>query len=356
MGMKVLVTGATGRVGANVVKQLTSCDMDVKAMVMPGDPHADKLGSLPNARIVEADLRDQDAIDVACRDVTHVVHLAAQMGRGHSTVDQYWDVNAFGTLRMLEGVVHARHEIERFVLISSDGTYRPGAPPAVPLTEDQPQEPADYYGTGKLLGEVILRNHGAQFDIPWSIVRFGTVVSPEEAVKMFRVSFIRAILGWQKLGRESHIWQLFHGQPDLLTIFDASIGDAPDESAVSLTGPDGSPWTLHMVDVRDAAQGVYRALTEPRAIARAFNIASAHPTSYTDGASVVSETFDVPQLAVEMPLTWRLELSIKAAQESIRYQPKYDYGAMVQSAIATEVPANDEFIPAVTGTGISSVL
>ncbi len=58
------------------------------------------------------------------------MHLAARLIRRHP-VDQFYDVNAFGTLRLLD-VVNAGGPIERFVLASSDGTYRPGAPPAVP--------------------------------------------------------------------------------------------------------------------------------------------------------------------------------------------------------------------------------
>lgn len=131
------------------------------------------------------------------------------------------------------------------------------------LTEDVHQELADYYGTSKLLGEIILRNHAAQFDIPFAIVRFATVVSPEEAPKMFRLAFWRAVLGWQALGKDCHIWQLFRGQPDLVRILDSAVGAVPHDTAVALAGPDGTSWSLSLLDVRDAVQGVYRALTEP---------------------------------------------------------------------------------------------
>ena len=263
--MKVLVTGAAGRVGANVVKRLLSRNIDVRAMVMAGDPYAKKLMALSGVEVVEADLRDQASVSRSCGGVTHVVHLAALMVMGDTLVDEFYNVNTLGTLRVLEGALREGPGLERFVLASTDSTYRPGDPPAVPLTENLPQEPADYYGTSKLLGEVLLRNRAAQFDIPYAIVRFGTVLSPEEADLIYRLSFLR---GWlrtqQEQGRHATLWPLFEGQPKLVELFDAQVGDAPDDAAVSLVGPDG-PWTLSVVDVRDAAYGTCLALTEPEA-------------------------------------------------------------------------------------------
>jgi nucleoside-diphosphate-sugar epimerase len=345
--MKVLVTGAAGRVGANMVTRLVAEGVEVVAMVAPGDPQAQKLAGLDRVRIVEADLGDQAAVDVACQDVTHVIHLAAQLVRGETPVDRFYDVNAFGTLRLLEGVVRHSPRLERFVLVSTDGTYRPGNPPAVPLDEHVEQEPAEYYGTSKLLGEVILRNHAAQYDIPFSIVRFATVVSPEEASAIFTLRYWRSLLSRARLGKDTNIWQLFTGQPDLLTILDAAAGDVPEDTSTGLLGPDGTPWSLHMADVRDAVQGVYRALTEPAGgNGEAFNIAAAAPTRHDEGAAIRAEILGGPTLMVSMPLTWRLEVTVDAARERLGYVPRHDYRSMIEAARDSRPAAGDSFIPA----------
>lgn len=348
--MKVLLTGAAGRVGANVVQQLVSKGIDVRAMIMPGDPLAAKLAAFPGVEVAEADLCDQGSVDLACRGVTHIVHLAAQMIRGDTPVDKYYDINSLGTLRLLEGALKSGVRFERFVLASTDSTYRPAAPPALPLTEDVKQEPADYYGTSKLLGEIILRNRAAQFGLAFSIVRFGTVLSPDEADKIFRVRFLRGWLRTQQAdGRNGTLWPLFEGQPDMAAILDAAVGDASDDTAVGLVGPEGASWRLSMVDVRDAAQGVCLALTEPGAVGRAFNIAGAEPTTYVEGASVVSELFGVPKRIVTMPVTWRLDISIDAARRHLGYQPKYDYRGTLQAARVSQLGSADQFVPAAEG-------
>lgn len=236
--MKVLLTGATGRVGANMARRLLDEATEVRAMTLPNDPQFGKLSGLPRLNKVTADLRDQDSLDVACKGVTHVVHLAAQLMRGTTPVDRFYDVNALGTLRLLEASVRAG-TVERFVLASSDGTYRPGDPPSVPLTEDVRQEPTDYYGTSKLLSEISFCNHAVQYDIPFSIVRFATVVSPEEAIGMFRLPFWHAFLDWQSLGKGSHLWPRFRDQPDLPQHFASATHDVSEDAAVGLTGPDG---------------------------------------------------------------------------------------------------------------------
>ncbi|AYY12408.1 NAD(P)-dependent oxidoreductase [Actinobacteria bacterium YIM 96077] len=331
--MLVLVTGATGRVGANMVKRLVSSGAQVKAMVMPGDPQAAKLTSMPEVEIVEADLTDQAAINHACRDVTHVVHLAAQLIRGDTPVDTFYDINALGTLRLLEAVARG-NGVERFLLASTDGTYRPGDPPSIPLSEETHQRPADYYGTSKLLGEIILHNHAAQFDIPFTITRFATVLDPAEAAQQFRVHSLRGLLRRAGLGRDSNIWQLFYNHPGMTEAFETGVAGAPDEAAVSLVGRDGESWSIHLLDVRDAVEGLYLALTKPYALGCAFNIAGPAPTRHDDAASIIAETYGVPKVTVTMPTTWRLEMTISKARGLLGFYPRHDFRSMVESASA----------------------
>ncbi|PWV74744.1 Nucleoside-diphosphate-sugar epimerase [Prauserella marina] len=339
--MKVLVTGATGRVGANVVKKLADRGVAVRAMVTPGTRRLSKLERLTGVEVAEADLRDQVAINRACDGVTHVVHLAALMVLDNVSVEDFHDVNVLGTVRLLEGVLGSGGRIERFVLASTDSTYRPADPPKTPLTEDLAQNPADYYGTSKLMSEIVLQNRAHQFDIPYSVLRFGTVLSPEESPEIYRLSFLR---GWlktqQNQGRRSTLWPLFRDQPQLTAVFDDAVGNAPADAAVALTGPEGQ-WTLSVVDVRDAAEAVWKALTQRGALGRAFNIAAAEPVGSLTGASVVAHAFDVPWHVVRLPLTWRLEIDICAARRWIGYRPMYSYADMVRTAAANPTEARD---------------
>ena len=62
--MKTLVTGAAGRIGANLVRALLERGDEVRAFVLSDDPKQAKLAGL-DVEIVRGDLRDADAVDNA---------------------------------------------------------------------------------------------------------------------------------------------------------------------------------------------------------------------------------------------------------------------------------------------------
>lgn len=71
----ILVVGATGQLGGEVIAQLSergSCR--VRALVRPGSSHAHL--QLPGVEIVHGDLRDLSSLEAACSRVTHVVATA----------------------------------------------------------------------------------------------------------------------------------------------------------------------------------------------------------------------------------------------------------------------------------------
>jgi dihydroflavonol-4-reductase len=72
---RALVTGASGFIGAHVVRELLARGVDVRALVLPGDP-ASSLRGLAVER-VGGDVCDRDSLAVAMRGVDHVFHLAA---------------------------------------------------------------------------------------------------------------------------------------------------------------------------------------------------------------------------------------------------------------------------------------
>jgi nucleoside-diphosphate-sugar epimerase len=75
----ILVTGATGRLGANLIRQLLDRGYAVRALVIPDDPKRRKLDGW-DVEVVVGDLRDSDLAPKLVADVDGVVHTANILG------------------------------------------------------------------------------------------------------------------------------------------------------------------------------------------------------------------------------------------------------------------------------------
>ena len=100
--MKILVTGATGRIGANLVVQLLAAGHSIRSFVYPGDASREgKLDSYQQVETVYGDLRNYDDVREAIKGVDVIYHLAAAFGGPFDNRD-YLHINAMGTLNILE--------------------------------------------------------------------------------------------------------------------------------------------------------------------------------------------------------------------------------------------------------------
>src|SRR5574341_687322 len=102
-GRKILLTGATGHLGANLLRLLLAEGEDVRVMLRHGHDHT-ALAGLDVER-VEADLRDSRAVAAAVQGCSYVYHCAALV----STIDgnaahkrQVYDTNVRGTIHLLD--------------------------------------------------------------------------------------------------------------------------------------------------------------------------------------------------------------------------------------------------------------
>lgn len=141
MSGKALVTGATGHLGANLVRRLLADGAAVRALVRPGD-HSAALDGLDVERAV-GDLRDAAAVSAAVRGCEHVYHTGALV----STVEgdgehkrAIFETNVLGTQHVLEAALHSG--VRRVVVTGSFSAvgYDP-ADPTRPSNEEMPFDP-----------------------------------------------------------------------------------------------------------------------------------------------------------------------------------------------------------------------
>jgi nucleoside-diphosphate-sugar epimerase len=115
---RVLVTGATGLLGANLVRNRIAAGYDVRAMIQPGQ-NADALAGLPVEQ-VQADLRDHDSLRRAVQGCRWVYHCAAKVSTIVGGQRALFETNVLGTRNVLDAAMAA--DVERVVVTSSLST------------------------------------------------------------------------------------------------------------------------------------------------------------------------------------------------------------------------------------------
>lgn len=154
--MTILVTGATGLVGARLLPRLVEAGMDCHALVRAGKE------APAGVRGVEGDLFDSSTLAQAVDGISDIIHLAAVF-RTQDT-DFIWKSNLEGT-KNLVSAVKAHAPKARFVFSSTSNVYERGAHPG---HEDDSLDPQHAYPASKVAAEKEVRESG----LNWAVLRF----------------------------------------------------------------------------------------------------------------------------------------------------------------------------------------
>jgi nucleoside-diphosphate-sugar epimerase len=156
--MRVLVTGARGKVGRATVAALTGAGHDVRATDL--SPPVFERPEPDEPEYVQADLTDAGDAFAVVRDAEAVVHAAAIPEPTHNPPHVVFHNNLMATFNALEAAI--RFGVSRFVNISSEtvpGFFfaeRGFLPDYVPVDEEHPIRPQDPYATAKYFGELLM--------------------------------------------------------------------------------------------------------------------------------------------------------------------------------------------------------
>ncbi|HWK46977.1 MAG TPA: NAD(P)-dependent oxidoreductase [Stellaceae bacterium] len=181
---RVLITGATGFLGLNLIDRAIADGLGVVAVDRSPPP-----GRTPDrwpASIVfrQADMADPVALGQAfALGADAVIHAAAITNGAAGAMAE---VNVGGTVRVIRLAI--RHGIRRLVLISSGAVYGgvPIEPPArIPETAEP--EPLAPYGTSKLAAEAVARALAEEHGLDLTIIRLPPLFGPWEYATGARV-------------------------------------------------------------------------------------------------------------------------------------------------------------------------
>ena len=239
MVMKILLTGASGMVGRNLVSYFK----EKGAEVIPTDLAGWE---------ISGDLLDRDFVfnRLATLDFDSIIHLAAitELKKTIEDPKLCFEVNCFGTLNMLE--LANRKKVSRILCASSANVF--GAPAGNPVTESAPFSPRVPYDYSKVICESMAMSFFKSKGVPVTLTRswllFGEYDQPSRAT----LRFIRGCL-----------------KDEPLTLFN----EGRDTTSPS--------------HVRNYAKLALTVLSNGRAVGEAFNFGGERPVSVRELAETI---------------------------------------------------------------------
>ncbi|MDR0313519.1 MAG: UDP-glucose 4-epimerase GalE [Treponema sp.] len=154
--MNILIIGGAGYIGSHVVREFL--DQGHKVTVFDNLSSGLRENLFPEAKFIHGTIMDYQALVSALRDSEKfdaVVHLAAAKAAGESMIkpEKYSLNNINGTVHILNALVETG--VKHLVFSSSAALY--GEPKYLPIDENHPTNPENYYGFTKLEIERIMQ-------------------------------------------------------------------------------------------------------------------------------------------------------------------------------------------------------
>lgn len=214
-GKCVLVTGAAGFIGSNLVKRLFHDVNNIRVVGIDSitdyydiNIKRERLAEIEaiggDWKFVEASIADKSALEKIFTEdrIAVVVNLAAQAGVRNSITnpDSYIESNLVGFYNILEAC--RNYPVEHLVYASSSSVY--GSNKKVPYsTDDKVDNPVSLYAATKKCNELIAHAYSKLYNIPSTGLRFFTVYGPAGRPDM-------AYFGFTNKLREGKTIQIFN--------------------------------------------------------------------------------------------------------------------------------------------------
>ena len=344
--MKILVTGGTGRIGANLVADLLSRGHEIRCLTYPGDAsRANKLDGYDRVEVVEGDLRSLDDVKQAAGGVDAIYHLAAAFAAPFDNL-QYLNVNGMGTLNILEAVRDGLPNLHRLVYACTEAIYwrlgEKGRHFPDPITEEMVSryKHMPYFLT-KWIGEELCMSYHHQYGVPSTIMRFATVIEPSEFLNDDGVPG-RFLL--------SLPYNRFKDQaadgPAEREILDnlRSLWTGEDKLLIS-RNPDGVPYKQEFADVRDVVQGLVLGLEKDAAVGQEFTLGGSAIFRWDEHVPYFSARYGVEYVDARLPESNHFEFDLTKIKTLLGYDPKHDVRSVIETAEAMRRGEETDVIP-----------
>ena len=167
--IKVLIIGGAGYIGSHVARKFIEKNHSVT--VFDNFSSGCRENIFPDETLIEGDILNTEDLDSAMKQgFDGIIHLAAFKAAGESMIEpeKYSVNNITGTINILNSALKA--DIKNIVFSSSAAVY--GEPAYLPIDEDHPKNPENYYGFTKLEIEGFLGWYDKLKELKYASLRY----------------------------------------------------------------------------------------------------------------------------------------------------------------------------------------
>lgn len=297
----VLVTGGAGFIGSHIVDKLVS--QNYKAIVLDNLVAGNRECVNPEAKFYKGDVTKEEDLEKVLSEnkIDVVFHLAAQPSIVNSFKDPFTDVNTnlIGTMKTV--IKSVNHGISRFIYASSMTVY--GNPKNLPVDEECPAIPINYYGIAKYAAERFVHVTSEKKDLPqpFNVTSF----------RMFNV-----------YGPRQSLTNPYQG---VLAIF---IGNVLRGEPIKIFGEGNQ--TRDFVYIDDVAKVWIDSIENKKSFGKVFNIAFGEGTPILSLAKNVIKACGFKE--DDYPISFdrersgdqkKMEANISKAKKYLNFQPEY---------------------------------
>jgi nucleoside-diphosphate-sugar epimerase len=317
---RILVTGATGKVGQAFIARLlgdeSKAQFSVRALC-----HNRRLPEGPRLAVVSGSIEERAAVEQAVAGVTHVLHLATSK----ETPESIMDVAVKGLFWLLEAC-RTSPTFKQFILIGGDaGMGHFVYPHPIPVTETQRHSAyPGCYALSKVLEEVMVEQAVIQYGMNACCLRAPWIMEKDDF--KYQLSFGDDVFGGPR-------WRDLVGP-------EAAERHAASGAVPVMLDPDDRPVKRNFVHVDDLVDAILTALDHPAARGQTFNVCMDEPVDYGELGAYLSRTRGLPTVRIATPYrsTW---LDNTKAKFLLGWRPRYDLARMVEAAYGYQRSSDD---------------
>lgn len=315
--MKILLTGATGKIGQNFLKNIGQLPEHFTVRALCHNRMVEKTGQI---EAFKGDLTQHGSIKKAMEGITHVIHLATTKEDPNTVMD----VAVRGLFWLLEECV-ASPDFKQFILVGGDAAvghffYDRGEV----LETDTKMPYPGCYALSKAMEEDMLAYYHIQYQLNTCCLRVPWIMEKDD----FKYAM--------KFGEEQFggpLWADLVGR-------EKAREYAREDRVPLLLDVAGKPLKRNLIHVNDLIRAIFKALDNPQTHGELFNIAMGGPLDYGKVAYyIASEYGGTP---IEIPTDYySVKLNITKAKEKLDWVPDYDGKRLIDEAYTYVRDPND---------------